>query len=115
MFVFFGGFCFCRCCWVALPTRVLVSATGECTPVNDDGDSIHGDDVNDFSMGIDEVTEQHRTRSLPHLSFGKLTGSFEDKVVDAFIWLRRQTKGKQIYATKVHTNPKYTHPHLSII
>jgi hypothetical protein len=34
------------------------------------------------------------------LSFGKLTGSFEDKVVDAFIWLRRQTKGKQIYATK---------------
>lgn len=84
---------------------MLVSATGECTPVNDDGDSIHGDDVNDFSMGIDEVTEQHRTRSLPHLSFGKLTGSFEDKVVDAFIWLRRQTKGKQIYATKVHTNP----------
>jgi hypothetical protein len=91
---------------------VLVSATGECTPVNDDGDSIHGDDANDFSMGIDEVTEQHRIRSLPHLSFGKLTGSFEDKVVDAFMWLRRQTKGKQIYATKVTHKPQIHPPTL---
>jgi hypothetical protein len=82
--------------------RVLVSATGECTPVNDDGDSIPGDDV-DESVGVREVTRQRQTRklSLPHMSFGKLTGSFEDKIIDAFIWLRKQTQGKQIHATKV--------------
>jgi hypothetical protein len=79
-----------------------VSATGECTPVNDDGDSIPGDDV-DESVGVREVTRQRQTRklSLPHMSFGKLTGSFEDKIIDAFIWLRKQTQGKQIHATKV--------------
>ncbi|CAK9193104.1 unnamed protein product [Sphagnum troendelagicum] len=81
--------------------RVLVSATGECTPVNDDGDLIPGDDV-DESVGVREVTRQRQTRklSLPHMSFGKLTGSFEDKIIDAFIWLRKQTQGKQIHATK---------------
>ncbi len=82
--------------------RVLVSATGECTPVNDDGDLIPGDDV-DESVGVREVTRQRQTRklSLPHMSFGKLTGSFEDKIIDAFMWLRKQTQGKQIHATKV--------------
>ncbi|KAH8975770.1 hypothetical protein BDL97_01G177000 [Sphagnum fallax] len=81
--------------------RVLVSATGKCTPVNDDGDLIPGDDV-DESVGVREVTRQRQTRklSLPHMSFGKLTGSFEDKIIDAFIWLRKQTQGKQIHATK---------------
>jgi hypothetical protein len=70
--------------------------------VNDDGDLIPGDDV-DESVGVREVTRQRQTRklSLPHMSFGKLTGSFEDKIIDAFIWLRKQTQGKQIHTTKV--------------
>ncbi|KAH8961722.1 hypothetical protein BDL97_05G064000 [Sphagnum fallax] len=86
--------------------RVLVSATGECTPVNEDGDSIDGDeDLQDESVvGGAEVTRQRRRQerklSLPRMSFGKLTESFEDKVVDAFLWLLKQTQGKQIHATK---------------
>lgn len=89
--------------------RVLVSATGECTPVNEDGDSIGGDeDLQDESVvGAAEVTRQRRRQerklSLPRMSFGKLTESFEDKVVDAFLWLLKQTQGKQIHATKVPT------------
>jgi hypothetical protein len=89
--------------------RVLVSATGECTPVNEDGDSIGGDeDLQDESMvGAAEVTRERRRQerklSLPSMSFGKLTESFEDKVVDAFLWLLKQTQGKQIHATKVPT------------
>lgn len=89
--------------------RVLVSATGECTPVNEDGDSIDGDeDLQDESVvGGAEVTRQRRRQerklSLPRMSFGKLTESFEDKVVDAFLWLLKQTQGKQIHATKVPT------------
>ncbi len=67
--LFLRGFC----C-----TRVLVSITGECTLMSNDGDSIHEGDEDDMGVGDHgnkNISRQKSFSSLMlHLSFGNLTG-----------------------------------------
>lgn len=92
-FFFFLKCHFCDC------VRIRISPSGQCTAVNEDGSTSHGDDE-----AIKEIAVEQRKLSAQRLALGKLTGTLHDKVLDAYLWLMRQGKGKNIKADKVCLN-----------
>ena len=76
--------------------RLLISSTGQCTPVEDEGSA------NQHREGPPlHRTLQGRRMSSGRLALGRFKGTLEDKMLDGFLWLQNQGKSKHINAEKV--------------
>ena len=94
----FLSFFFLLSCHLCDCVRLRISPSGQCTTIEDGGWSHEEDEA------AKEIAVEQRKLSAQRLALGKFTGTLQDKVFDAYLWLMRQSKGKNIKADKVCLN-----------
>lgn len=76
--------------------RLRISAGGQCTPMQEEGES-----SGDGGVAVEQVLYDEGRSSSGRLKFGLAKFGLADMVHELFLWLLKQSKGKDIKATKV--------------